>query len=173
MTIINKIKGYHKIMVVFGLLISIISCNSVPQEEQKVDYKTTEKEQIIKEFYRIWDAADVDAFEKIMSKDLIDHERKEKGNKSDYQNMVDATLYIHSGFSEVKHIPLQTHYLKDDKVMVYWKHTAVHTGNFAGIPATNKPVEMKGVDIFQIMDNKISEIWHVEAIHKILEQIRS
>ncbi len=173
MTTTNKMISYYKIMVAFGLLISVISCNSVPQQGQEVDYRTVEKEQIIKEFYRIWDAADIDEFAKVMSKDLKDHEREEKGNISDYQNMVDATLYIHSGFSEVKHIPLQTHYLKGDKVMVYWKHTAVHTGDFAGVSATNKSVKMKGVDIFQITDNKISEIWHVEAIHEILAQIKS
>ncbi|MEM1322357.1 MAG: ester cyclase [Bacteroidota bacterium] len=155
------------------LMLSVLSCNSVSQETQEVDYKTVEKEQIIEEFYRIWDAADVDAFQKIMSKDLIDHEREEKDDKSDYQNMVDATLYIHSGFSEVKHIPLQTHYLKDDKVLVYWLHTATHIGDFAGFSPTNKPVKMKGVDIFQLNNGKITEIWHVEAIHEILAQIRS
>lgn len=101
-----------------GLLISVISCNSVPQQGQEVDYRTVEKEQIIKEFYRIWDAADIDEFAKILSKDLIDHERKEKGDISDFQNMVDAPLRIQAGFSEGKHVPLQIHYLKEDKVMI-------------------------------------------------------
>lgn len=152
------------------MLVFSVSCTT---QEVKVDYYSIEKEKTIKEFYRIWDAADVDAFAEVMSKDLIDHEREEKGEKSDFQNMVEATLYIHAGFSEVKHLPLQIHYLEDDKVMVYWTHTAIHTGDFAGFSATNKAVNMKGVDIFQITDNKISEIWHVEAIHEILAQIKS
>jgi len=64
-------------------------------------------------------------------------------------------------------------YLKEDKVMIYWKYTAVHTGDFAGFPPTNNPISMKGVDIFQISNGLISEIWHVEAIHEMLAQIRS
>ncbi|MBX2878211.1 MAG: ester cyclase [Saprospiraceae bacterium] len=146
---------------------------SCTPKQVKVDHYSVQKENTIKEFYRIWDSADVAAFTKVISKDLIDHERKEKGDKSDFQNMIDAPLRIQAGFSKGKHIPLQVHYLKEDKVMVYWKYTAVHTGDFAGFPPTNNSISMKGVDIFQITEGLISEIWHVEAIHEMLAQIRS
>lgn len=155
----------------FFILLILWTYSVVGQSNHTEHYKTVEKENIIKEFYRIWDSAEVEAFEKVLSKDLIDHEREEKGKTSDYQNMIDATLRVHAGFSEVKHEPLQTHYVEGDKVIVYWNHTAIHTGEVGGISATNKPIRMKGVDIFQIKDGKITEIWHVEAIHQIMAQI--
>lgn len=103
---------------------------------------------------------------RIMSKDLIDHEREEKGEISDYQNMINAPQRIHARFSEAKHRPIQTHYLVDDKVVVYWEFTA-NTRKLDSLAPTIKPVRMKGVDIFQISAGKIKEIWHVEALHQI------
>ena len=153
-----------------SLSLCLLACQQRPIP---MSYQTDEKVATIKEFYRIWDAADVSAFEKILSKDLIDHEREEKGKISDYENMKQATLRVHASFSDVKHVPLQTHFVEGDKVVVYWEHTAVHTGEMAGIAPTNKPIRMKGVDIFKIEDEKITEIWHVEAIHRIMAQINS
>jgi hypothetical protein len=169
MTNLNLNKARFLALLIGVFLVIFSSCTT---NKGKVDYHSVQKENTIKEFYRIWDSADVDAFAKVLSKDLIDHEREDKNDRSDFQHMVAATLYIHAGFSEVKHIPLQIHYLEDHKVIVYWKHTAVHTGDFAGFPPTNNSISMNGVDIFQITDGLISEIWHVEAIHEVLAQIK-
>lgn len=46
-------------------VLSLLSCSEGEKVKNELtSYKTTEKENLIKEFYRIWDAADVTAFEK-------------------------------------------------------------------------------------------------------------
>lgn len=135
--------------------------------------RTDEQATIIETFYKAWDSGNKEDFEHILSAELIDQERSEASDVSDYDNIVDGSIRINAGFSEVKHNLLQTYYVADEKVIVYWNFTALHTGNFGGIEPTNKPVQMKGVDIFQIKEGKITELWHVENIHKMQAQLRN
>jgi predicted ester cyclase len=46
-----------------------------------------------------------------------------------------------------------------DKVVVRWKVTATHTGEWAGIPATNKQVSYGGTDTMRIADGKVAQGW--------------
>lgn len=48
-----------------------------------------------------------------------------------------------------------------DKVVVRWTTEAIHTGNFKGIPPTNKKVKYSGIDIYRLVDGKIIEQWYV------------
>ena len=43
----------------------------------------------------------------------------------------------------------------DDHVAVRARYVSKHTGEFNGIPATGKPVEMSFIDIFEIVDGKV------------------
>jgi steroid delta-isomerase-like uncharacterized protein len=44
---------------------------------------------------------------------------------------------------------------EDDKVMICWESSAVHTGNWRGVPANVKPVTWRGISIYYINDGKI------------------
>ena len=46
-----------------------------------------------------------------------------------------------------------------DKVTVRWTYTATHTGEFLGIPPTNKQATWTGVTILRIADGKVAEGW--------------
>ncbi len=45
------------------------------------------------------------------------------------------------------------------KVVVRWTAHGTHTGTLMQIPATNKKVSLKGIDILQVENGKISERW--------------
>ena len=44
-----------------------------------------------------------------------------------------------------------------DKLVVIWSATGTHQGDFLGIPATHKKVNMNGITVHQIADGKILE----------------
>lgn len=46
-----------------------------------------------------------------------------------------------------------------DKVAVRFHSTAVHQGEFMGIPATGKQVSATGLIIYRVADDKIAEHW--------------
>ena len=49
---------------------------------------------------------------------------------------------------------------EDDKVVNRWTLHATHTGDFRGIPATNKRITITGIGIFRFSeDGKVVESW--------------
>ena len=46
-----------------------------------------------------------------------------------------------------------------DKVVARWKWSGTHTGNWVGIPPTNKEASCGGTYTFRIVDGKVVEQW--------------
>lgn len=43
-----------------------------------------------------------------------------------------------------------------------------HTGPLLGVPATNKPLASRAIDIWRVKDGKLVESWHAENLLNIL-----
>lgn len=59
----------------------------------------------------------------------------------------------------------------EDKVVVRWLSSATHTGNFMGIPATNKHITFSGISIYKVEDGKIVDEWYVWDRQGLIEQL--
>lgn len=46
-----------------------------------------------------------------------------------------------------------------DHVVVTWRTTGVHTGEFAGIAPTNRPVEVVNCEIYEFRDGRVARSW--------------
>jgi len=64
------------------------------------------------------------------------------------------------GFSGIQ-ITLQELVAEGDRVGVWWTFHATHRGAFAGVPATGKTIEYRGVDLYTVTDGKIASIRRV------------
>lgn len=52
-----------------------------------------------------------------------------------------------------------------EKVVVRFTIRATHQGDFMGIPATGRPVNVPGIIIYRVADDKIVEYWmHFDAL---------
>jgi hypothetical protein len=49
--------------------------------------------------------------------------------------------------------------------------TATHTGDAFGFAASGNPVAINGTDIFRVAGGRITEIYHVEELLKMTQQI--
>ncbi len=61
-----------------------------------------------------------------------------------------------TGFSERQFI-VKAMFADGDKLVKYWQFKGKHTGNFFGIPATGKKVDVIGCTIAKMKDGKIAE----------------
>jgi steroid delta-isomerase-like uncharacterized protein len=50
---------------------------------------------------------------------------------------------------------------EDDRVVVRWRSSGTHSGEFLGIPPTDRGYTIAGVDIHRVADNRMAEHWHV------------
>ena len=58
-----------------------------------------------------------------------------------------------------------------DKVAMRWTMTATHTGEWMGIPATGKRMEMTGITIARVADGKLAEVWFETDSMGMMQQL--
>jgi steroid delta-isomerase-like uncharacterized protein len=48
-----------------------------------------------------------------------------------------------------------------DRVVIRWRSTGRHSGDFMGIPPTNRNYTIAGIDIHRLESGRMAEHWHV------------
>ena len=46
-----------------------------------------------------------------------------------------------------------------DQVAIRWTLAGTHGGPYGDIPATGKPIQIAGIDLFQLRDGMIAAVW--------------
>ena len=60
---------------------------------------------------------------------------------------------------------------EDDKVAVRFLFQGKQKGDFMGIPATNKEVNVPGLILYRIADGKIAEHWMIVDVPVLMQQL--
>lgn len=60
-----------------------------------------------------------------------------------------------------------------DTVIENWIFQGTHTGDFLGVPATGKQLQVRGIEIWRLADGKIVERWGVVDAAGVMEQLAS
>ena len=58
-----------------------------------------------------------------------------------------------------------------DKVVTRWTITAVHSGEFMGVPPTNRRITMNGIVIDRFVDGRIVEAWENFDMFGMMQQL--
>lgn len=58
-----------------------------------------------------------------------------------------------------------------DRVVVRWTNSGRHVSDFLGIPPTDRPFAIAGIDIYRIADGRLAEHWHVVDQLAMLQQL--
>jgi steroid delta-isomerase-like uncharacterized protein len=110
----------------------------------------------------------VDVVDDTVAEDCLDHDplpgqpQGREGQRVTCQMVVD-------GLSERS---INEDYLAvGDKVVENWVFTGTHTGDFLGIPATGKVLQIRGLEIWRLEDAKIVERWGVIDVAGVLDQL--
>lgn len=134
-------------------LVSIlfVGCKNESAEREKIAQNN------IKFYTKTWDVAinegKIDVLDTAYAADIVLHTTPEiKGvakAKAYYANFV-------TGFSNRQFI-IKDMFAQGEKVTKYWEFKGTHSGNFMGIPATGKTVDIEGCTIARIVNGKIVE----------------
>ncbi len=89
------------------------------------------------------------------------------------QGVIGFQNFFHDWFTAVPDFAynLKNIIVNDEFVWVYGQYTGTQTGEWLGIPATNKTYQFDAVDIFRIEDGKLAEHWDVLDIHTLFTQL--
>jgi steroid delta-isomerase-like uncharacterized protein len=78
--------------------------------------------------------------------------------------------YLRAAFGNIRYTILEMS-AEDDKVVLHWRFSATHPGDFLGVAATAKQVTVQGLALFRVMNGKIAEDTSYWDNLSILEQL--
>lgn len=113
----------------------------------------------IKMYTHVWDEimnkGKLDLFnDSNFTKDVVMH-----ASPADVVGIDSARAYYGqfiTGFSEIQ-FTIKDVFGQGDKLVKYWNFKGKHTGDFFGIPATGKSVDLDGTTLVRMQDGKIAE----------------
>ena len=156
----NKIKLFTPIIFGICLLILISGCQNEPSQECK--QLKTANEQL---------AANLKMYESVWN-DIVNKREIDKINESNFdqkitlitapenivgiQSFKDYYQNYLTGFSDITFTIVDA-FGQGDKIVKYWNFKGKHTGDFFGIPATGKEVNIDGVTLVKMKNGKIAE----------------
>ena len=159
----NKMRGIKYFIVgLSSLIISVTlsSCN-IEQSGECVKLEAANKQlsDNLKMYVSTWD--------NIVNKGQIDLINETNFDKSitlvgSPENVVGIEAFKEyyqnylTGFSNITFTVVDA-FGQGEKIVKHWKFKGTHTGEFFGIPATNKEVNVSGVTLVQMMNGKIAQ----------------
>ncbi len=135
--------------------------------------RKTEAEEV-KALMRHWidesnrgNAAALAATEEVCAPNIIVHGIAESAGLENYRRFMNEAR---NAFPDIQ-IELHDMIVEGDKVAIRFTETGTHKGAFMGIPATDKKVTVRGVEIDRIVDGKVVEIWSGLDVLGLMQQL--
>ena len=120
--------------------------------------------------YELISAHDIDGFGDLLNDDMIEHEETpgfpptKDGVKAFFNAYIAAFPDLRMNVEDV--------IASGDKVVARFRATGTNTGDFMGMPATGKSVDVQGVDIIRFGDDgKAAEHWGVFDAMAMMQQL--
>ena len=111
---------------------------------------------------------DLDVLEEVVRPDYIEHDPL-PGQREGLDGIRDRYRMLIEGLDP--HFTIEDVIAEGDRVVVRWTNAGIHSGEFLGIPATGRPFEFAGIDIYRIENDRMAEHWHVVDQLTLLQQL--
>jgi steroid delta-isomerase-like uncharacterized protein len=151
------------------LLVGFLAVGALTLASLPVLADDAANEALARRFYTEFNAHNFDALGEFVAADVVDHTGAPdmvpglEGMKKELQGFATA-------FTDMK--------IANDLVLVSGDHVTVistakgtNDGMLMNMPATNKPVEFKAIDVWLVQDGKLAEVWHVEQLLQMMTQL--
>jgi len=133
---------------------------------------TTEKnkEIVIRFNKEVIEQGRIESFNELVAGNVINHAAPE-GAPNGPESMIHFLLHVlRAGFPEIT-VEISDQVAEGDKVTTRKMLHGTHTGNFMGIPPSNKKVTIKVIDIIRLHDGKYAEHWGMSNIPDIIQEL--
>ena len=120
--------------------------------------------------YELINAGDIDGFGELLADDFVEHEQT-PGLAPTKEGVLDFFRMYRAGFPDLRFNP-EDFIASGDKVVVRVRATGTNTGDFMGMPATGKSMNIQLVDIVRFGDDGLGhEHWGVADVMTMMQQL--
>ena len=121
--------------------------------------------------YERINAGDIAGFGELMADDHVEHEVLQPGTPPTKEGVLAFFETLRTSFPDM-HMDPEDVIAGDDKTVARVTLTGTHRGEFAGIPPTDKRVEVKLIDIMRFDEaGLICEHWGVADMLSLMQQL--
>ena len=99
----------------------------------------------------------IEVIDELVAEDMVEHEEF-PGLTPDREGVKQFVRLLRDDFSDIRFTP-EDMIAEGDRVVARIRITGTHRGEFAGIAATNKTVDLQAIDILRFQDGKAVEHW--------------
>ena len=119
-------------------------------------------------FQRVYNQGDVAFLDQLTAPNFVSHDR---GNPThDREGVKQIVRAIKSAFPDVQ-FRAEDVLAEGDRVAARFTMKGTQRGEFMGVPATNKPIVVTGIDIVRFENGKAVEHWHEWSGMELLQQL--
>jgi steroid delta-isomerase-like uncharacterized protein len=126
---------------------------------------------LIQEFYdELLANGNLDKLDELVTDDVVDHEEGLPGQPEGKEGVTFFVNTMRGAFSDIKATTDQA-IESGDLACARSTITGKHTGEWMGVPASDKTFEIESIDIIRIEDGKCAEHWGVTDNMALMMQI--
>jgi steroid delta-isomerase-like uncharacterized protein len=127
--------------------------------------------ELIQRFYsEMLGEGDLSKLDDLVTDDIVDHEEGMPGQPDGKEGVAFFVNMMRSAFSDIKATVGQS-LESGDMASAQVTITGRHTGEFMGVPASDKSFEIEAIDMIRIADGKCAEHWGVTDNMALMQQI--
>jgi steroid delta-isomerase-like uncharacterized protein len=127
--------------------------------------------ELIQRFYdEMLGEGDLSKLDELVTDDVVDHEEALPGQPEGKEGVIFFVNALRGAFSDIKATigqSLESGDLASAQVTL----TGKHTGDWMGVPASDKSFEIQAIDIIRVEDGKCAEHWGVTDNMALMMQI--
>ena len=117
----------------------------------------------------VFSAGKIDVVDELVAEDVVEHEEF-PGIPPGREGMKQFVRMIRDGFPDLSFTP-QDVIAAGDRVVARVRITGTHRGEFIGIAATSKNVDVQAIDILRLENGKVVEHWGVTDQLAMMQQL--
>jgi len=122
-----------------------------------------------KKYFEAFNARNLDAIDDLFAPGYVLH----MAGAPDVEGAAMLKQMVAGSFAALSDAELEAQDMvaEGDKVATRWAMTAVHSGEFMGIPPTNRRLTMTGIIIDRFKDGQVVEAWELFDMHGLMVQL--
>jgi steroid delta-isomerase-like uncharacterized protein len=125
---------------------------------------------LIQHFYdEVLSQGNVERIDELVTDDVIDHEPF-PGQPDGIEGVRQFAAMMSAAFSDLK-ATIGPSLESGDLASAHVTITGRHTGEFMGVPASDKEFEIESIDLIRVKDGKCAEHWGVTDNMALMQQI--
>jgi steroid delta-isomerase-like uncharacterized protein len=128
-----------------------------------------ENKALVRRYYdEVLTGRDLDLLAQLLDPSFVSH--GSAGSRVGAGAYAAAVAATHAAFPDLA-VTVHDQVAEDDKVVTRWSASGTHTGDFAGVPATGRPVTVTGIHIHRVQHGRLAEHWEELDLLGVLRQL--